>query len=173
MRGAISGWAAGDWAAPDLRAFSMWLTGFRRTLYCQEAHLLGRLWPRLQVIYLLPLPGGSSHAHSPSGPWQLSLMQVWSSEGSQSLGAKTLSSHLRPPTVRTGQGWVQPGHDSGAAQPPSPSQGLPRHQLQPPPGGAEAPWPPSTIHCWGWQPQRRPHRLGRRDCPGLLESKPC
>lgn len=134
MRGAPSGWAAGDWAAPDLRAFSVRLAGFRLTLCCREAHLLGGLWPGL------PLPGGSSHEHSPSGPRQLSLMQMWSPAGSQSLGAKALSSHLRPPTARTGQGWVQP---------PSPSQGLPCHQLQPPPGRAEAPWPPSTIHCWG------------------------
>lgn len=133
MRGASSGWAAGDWAAADLRAFSVQLTGFRLTLCCQEAHLLGRLWP--------------GHDHSPSGPWQLSLMHTWSAGGTQSLGAKALSSHLRPPAAHTGQGWVQPGQDSGAAQPPSPSQGLPRHQLQPPPGGQRHPGPqaPSTA----------------------------
>lgn len=45
MRGAPSGWAAGDWAAPDLRAFSVRLAGFRLTLCCREAHLLGGLWP--------------------------------------------------------------------------------------------------------------------------------
>lgn len=34
----------GSWAAPDLRAFSRQLTGFRLTLRCQGAQLLGRLW---------------------------------------------------------------------------------------------------------------------------------
>lgn len=111
MRGATSGWAAGDWAAPDLRAFGVRLTGFRLTLCCQEAHLLGRLWP--------------GHGHSPSGPWRLSLTDMWSSGGSQSLGAKALSSHLRPPAAHTGQGWVRPGQDSGAAQHPPRARACP------------------------------------------------
>lgn len=135
MRGASSGWAAGDWAAADLRAFSVQLTGFRLTLCCQEAHLLGRLWP--------------GHDHSPSGPWQLSLMHTWSAGGDSESWSK--GSELPPETSscphRSGVGPAWAGQRSCPAtlpQPgpaPSPAPATSRR--------AEAPWPPSTIHCCG------------------------